>query len=172
MTTKPKTDPADDDQTDGKPTETPGTPDGADTPEQPSEADDGQAEGQEDTTGDDEPVRKLRREAQNLRQRAKDAEAKVTELTDRLAAVDQSMVAAALDPTGVSPAVFNRAGPPLDELRDESGVIDLGKVTAAAEALKAEFGIRPGPQPNPQQGTPSQRRAANTLAEAFTGRRR
>ena len=167
-----KTDPADDDQADETPTETPGTPEGTDTPEQPSEADDGQAEGQEDTSGDDEPVRKLRREAKTLRQRAKDAEAKVTELTDRLAAVDQSMVAAALDPTGVSPEIFNRAGPPLDELRDESGVIDAAKVTAAAEALKAELGVRPGPLPNPQQGQPSQHRAANTLAEAFTARRR
>ncbi len=85
-------------------------------------------------------VEKLRRESAGYRDRANNAEDRLTALQRQL--VEQQVIAAGMRPA----AVFAVAQ--LGDLLADDGTIDTGKLTAAMSTAKETFGIKEAPRRN------------------------
>jgi hypothetical protein len=100
-------------------------------------------QGQDDTTdsdddGDDdgEPTGR----AAKYRQRAKDAEARATELAATVERLQRAQVEHAINTTGIKPAAV-LAVSELGDLLDDDGLPDSKKITAAADKARQQLGI-------------------------------
>jgi hypothetical protein len=88
---------------------------------------------------DDTAARKARREAANLRQRLKDAEARIEAMSAQLAAYDKAEALRVLVDVGfVNPEDAFLAGLNVDELRREDGGLDTDSVRAKAQQILDE----------------------------------
>jgi len=88
---------------------------------------------------DDTAAKKARREAANLRQRLKDAEARIEAMSAQLAAYDRAEAMRVLDEVGFANpedaflVVLN-----LDELRTDDGALDTDAIRATAQQILTE----------------------------------
>jgi len=122
----------------------------------------------EDTTEDGES-RGGNHEAAKYRVRLRETETERDALAARLATSERSVIDHAIAAAGIDPRLWELSGIDLNELRTETGALDIAATVDRARAIRAEvYGA--GPRPNPQQGTPSQR-PGNSLAEAFNPNR-
>lgn len=128
-------------------------------------------EGTEDDTSTDPVLRKVRREAQSLRTRLREAEASLTTATDRVLAHDRrALVDAARSAGHVAPDEVHR-DVDLATVLDESGAFSVDAATEAVTSLLRE---RPylarARTPNLQQGevAPIHSTPSPTWQGAFT----
>ncbi|MDN3259008.1 hypothetical protein QWJ26_04145 [Streptomyces sp. CSDS2] len=85
---------------------------------------------------DDTAAKKARREAANLRQRLKDAEARIEAMSTQLAAYDKAEAMRVLDDVGfANPEDAFLAGLDLDALRREDGALDTDAVRAKGKEI-------------------------------------
>lgn len=97
---------------------------------------------------DDTAAKKARREAANLRQRLKDAEARIETMATQLAAYDKAEAIRILDQVGFAdPEDAFLAGLNLDELRREDGALDTDAVRTKGQEILSERRHWTKPQP-------------------------
>lgn len=144
---------------------------------------DTEAAAEADDTDDSRTDAQIGREAAKYRVRLRETETKLTEAdTARQAAVDQltrqrqAIVDATLSAAGLDPALLTAAGHTVNDLLDDDGLVDTGKLAEAANEAVTRFNVQPrrGVQPNRQQGTPSMGSDSTTwgklLGDAARGR--
>jgi bacillopeptidase F (M6 metalloprotease family) len=140
---------------------------GHQVPDGGSEADDEHAGGHDEATGDDS-TDNGNAEAAKWRHRLRDAEAERDGLQARIDTAETAVVDYALNQAGLDVRLWRASEVVLDQLRDDSGQLDIAAVVGHAQQLKSELGLS-GPRPNSQQGQPSQPPRTG-LADAFDPR--
>lgn len=105
----------------------------------------------DDTGAEDEPD-KGGREAAKYRRRLRDTEAERDALTERVEALQRSVVDGIAATEGrIHARALWAAGTELGDLLDDDGDIDPDKVLTACDRAAAELGITRRPRPNPAQ---------------------
>ncbi|TXH18674.1 MAG: hypothetical protein E6R06_26145 [Mycobacterium sp.] len=109
------------------------------------------------------------KEAAKWRTKLRAAEAERDQLRDQLAAADQNVIDHAVTDAGIDPRLWELSNVNLDELRHDTGHLDIAAVLARAKQIRTE--VYTGPKPNPQQGIPSSASPRTGLADVFNPNR-
>lgn len=124
----------------------------------------------EDDAGD---VAKARAQAAKYRARLRETETERDQLREQLAAQHRALIdwrSTTADRGSVDPALLDAAGLNIEELLDDNGHLDMGKVDEFIDSTATRFKVHRQVKPNPQQGTPSLA-PGNSLAAAFSRQR-
>lgn len=101
---------------------------------------------------DPEPADKAGKEAAKYRRQLRETENALQGAQDATQAAQRTLVEHLAQSAGVKPAALWASGAELAGLLDESGNVDPGKVTEAAESAMSTLGLSRTPRPDRTQG--------------------
>lgn len=150
---------------------TAGLPDGAepgmgtDAPEDAESLTEGKGDTKDTPPDEATAAGKARKQAASYRERLRASETQVSVERERADRAETQVLDLLLGQAGLDRRLWTAAGVELP--RAEDGSLDVAATLAAAEQVRAEFGVARSPQPNPQQGQPPGAQPDRGLVGAF-----